>query len=337
MILSPNRHEKGLWWDRNWPVLEGCTPCSPACDNCFASGYAHRFENSLPYLRGLTNTDGKWNGTVALRKDQLKLPSTIKKPTVWFVTERSDLFHPAVPFEYILGVLTYAVIAPHHRYMILTKRPERMAEFFKWMDTEAPHRVETMRDCFWFVVTVWDQDSADRSIPLLLSIPVARRFISIEPLLGPVDLTSLTMDGANGFYECDALDTEGTGFYTSSKILGSLDFVIVGGESGLDARPTHPNWIRFLRDQCAAAKVPFFFKQWGEWAGGKFDRRKGKMICQPSQSGNEIGRIFWTNKGCPKVHLWDEADHYWTHASAFVGKKAAGRLIDGKEYLELPL
>ncbi len=289
MILSQKRHEKGLWWDRNWPVLEGCTPCSPACDNCFAAGYAHRFEKSLPYLRGLTTTDGKWNGAVALRKDQLKLPSTIKKPTVWFLTERSDLFHPAVPFEYILAVLTHAVMAQHHRYMILTKRPERMAEFFKWMDTEAPHRVETMRDCFWFGVTVWDQASADRSLPYLLGIRVAHRFISVEPMLGTINLEIIP-----GVFFDAGMPVE----WQRLSIPG-LDLVICGGETGLKARPVHPGWVRSLSDQCTAAKVPFFFKQWGEWAP-RFDG---------------VGREWPTR----------------------VGKKAAGRLIDGKEYLELPL
>lgn len=303
-ILSPKRHEKGLWWDRNWPVLEGCTPCSPACDNCFASGYAHRFENSLPYLRGLTTPEGKWNGTVALRKDQLELPSTIKKPTVWFVTERSDLFHPAVPFEYILGVLTYAVIAPHHRYMILTKRPERMAEFFRWMNTEAPHRVETMRDCFWFGVMVWDQDSADRSIPLLLSLPVAHRFISIEPMLGPVNIIR----------HCN----REAGAHSRFRPVPCVDLVICGGESGNEARPLSPEWVNFLRYQCTEAEMPFFFKQWGEWVHSS----------QADFSASPFAALASRNA---MYHVWGDGTRSYR-----LGKKAAGRLIDGKEHLELP-
>lgn len=311
--LSPKRHAKGLWWDRNWPVLEGCTPCSPACDNCFASGYAHRFENSLPYLRGLTTRDGKWNGSVVLRKDQFQLPSTIKEPTAWFVTERSDLFHPAVPFEYILAVLSYAVMAPQHRYMILTKRPERMAEFFKWMDTEATHRVETMRDCFWFGVTVWDQNSADRNIPFLLGLPVAHRFVSVEPMLGLVDIKMINDSAA------------------LAEIVGgpTIDLVICGGESGRNARPVHPDWIRSLRDQCSLAGVPFFFKQWGEWevASEENGHRDHDM---------ERNKAFWVAMD-GTIHKPSSKGLTNPIAMARVGKKAAGRLIDGKEYLELPL
>lgn len=87
MKIDDERLAKGLWWDRNWPALEGCTHCSPACDNCFAAEYAHRFGGALPYLAGLTGADGKWNGTVRMREDQLDLPLRTKRPTVWFVAK----------------------------------------------------------------------------------------------------------------------------------------------------------------------------------------------------------------------------------------------------------
>lgn len=380
MKPTEKRIEKGLWWDRNWPVLEGCAPCSPACDNCFAAEYAHRFGGSLPYLRGLTTKDGKWNGTVIMRQDQLELPLKTKKPTVWFVAERSDLFHPAVPFEFIASVFGAISHARHHNFMVLTKRPERMAEFFVWLSSETTHKeawVATVNhaeficgekkgargsendpaECLaisafydrsiiakgghphgshydqwplpnlWLGVTAENQEQAEKRIPLLLQTPSAHRFVSVEPMLGAIDLSQ----HLNLHWRSTAgIDLDAPQFEPR------LNWIICGGESGRNARPTHPDWVRSLRDQCHAAGVPFFFKQWGEWAGGKFDRRKGKMICNPSSVGEEIGRIFWTNKSFPKVKLWGESDHYWTHASTLVGKKAASRLLDGKEHLDFP-
>jgi hypothetical protein len=108
-----------------------------------------------------------------------------------------------------------------------------------------------------------------------------------------------------------------------------LDWAVVGFESGQHARPGNVAWVRLLRDQCKEAGCKFLFKQHGEWISGKFDKRKGKMVCDPTPS-HPKGRIFWTNPGQPKVHLWDEADHYWTNASALVGKAEAGRLLDGE-------
>jgi len=304
MKPSEKRIAKGLWWDRNWPVLEGCTPCSPACDNCFAAKYAHRFKDSLPSLRGLTNQEGKWNGMVMICRDQLKLPSTIKKPTVWFVTERSDLFHPLVPFGYIQAVLTYAAMAPHHRYMILTKRPERMAEFFQWMNSESTYSVETLQDCFWFGVTVWDQASADRSIPILCGLQVAHKFISIEPMLGPVNILR----------HCNREAAAHSRF----RPVPCVDLVICGGESGHEARALSPEWVNFLRYQCTDAKIPFFFKQWGEWS----HQSQADFTSSPFTALSSRNAMY---------HVWGDGTRSYR-----VGKKAAGRLLDGKEHMEFP-
>lgn len=319
MKPSEKRIAKGLWWDRNWPVLEGCTPCSPACDNCFAAKYAHRFKDSLPSLRGLTNQEGKWNGMVMICRDQLKLPSTIKKPTVWFVTERSDLFHPLVPFGYILAVLTYVAMAPHHRYMILTKRPERMAEFFQWMNSESTYSVETLQDCFWFGVTVWDQASADRSIPILCGLQVAHKFISIEPMLGAIDLSQ--------YLKLSWRSTAGIDL-DAPQFEPRLNLVICGGESGNNARPMHPDWVRSVRDKCQNARVPFFFKQWGEWAPGEHGHEVPIQRWAEIPEGEQVAR---------PLRLFGEEAARPCQLVARVGKKIAGRLIDGKEYLELPL
>lgn len=318
MKPTEKRIEKGLWWDRNWPVLEGCTPCSPACDNCFAAEYAHRFGGSLPYLRGLTTPEGKWNCTVIMRLDQLELPLKTKKPTVWFVAERSDLFHPAVLDEYLDRIFAIMTMSPQHTFMVLTKRPERMAKYFsEWLNgiksvqTSRPNIMGDLRLPIlnlWIGVTAENQEQAEKRIPLLLQTPAAHRFVSIEPILGTVNLTYLRLDGSNGFCECDALDTDGAGFYPSSKVLGPIDWVICGGESGHNARPVHHEWVRYLKNQCVHAEVPFFFKQWGEWAP------------------REVALKIYGSDYDPENKV----------AMARVGKKAAGRLLDGKEYLEFP-
>lgn len=316
------RLAKGLWWDRNWPVLEGCSPCSPACDNCFAAEYAHRFAGSLPYLASLTDANGKWNGTVRMRLDQLDLPLRTKKPTVWFVAERSDLFHPAVPDEYLDRIFAVMAMAPRHTFMVLTKRPERMRESFPGWD--GTRSVETMRPnimgalCLpfpniWLGTTVWDQDSADRNIPLLLDTPAAHSFVSVEPMLGAVDMK---------FHLGLAKNHE--------DLRGEIGWVICGGESGRNARPVHPDWVRSLRDQCAAAGVPFLFKQWGEWAPSSQAAGKGRIthaICPDGQVAPFVREKMLD--ACRDCTRWEDLRRG--------GKKAAGRLLDGREHLGVPL
>lgn len=313
---AEKRIKKGLWWDRNWPVLEGCTPCSPACDNCFAAEYAHRFEGSLPYLRGLTTPEGKWNGTVIMRQDQLDLPLKTKKPTVWFVAERSDLFHPAVTDEYLDRIFAVMAMSPQHTFMVLTKRPERMRDYFSgWVGgsrevkTSSPNIMGELRLPFpnlWIGVTAENQEQADKRIPFLLQTRAEHRFVSIEPLLSGIEISPyfwpqrLWMRNQVAFAE--------KAHEYPDCMVPMLDWVICGGESGRNARPVHPDWLRTLRDQCAAVGVPFFFKQWGEWAP------------------REIALKVYGEDYDPENKV----------AMARIGKKASGRLLDGKEHLELP-
>ena len=302
---AKKRIEKGLWWDRNWPVLEGCTPCSPACDNCFAAEYAHRFEGSLPYLRGLTTPEGKWNGTVIMRQDQLDLPLKTKKPTVWFVAERSDLFHPAVTDEYLDRIFAVMAMSPQHTFMVLTKRPERMRDYFSgWVGgsrevkTSRPNIMGELRLPFpnlWIGVTAENQEQADKRIPFLLETPAAHRFVSIEPMLGSVKLEDFDEELGAPYIGRDYLRITHDPVQ-QVDVRGRIDWIICGGESGRKARPVHPDWVRAIRDQCAEAGVPFFFKQWGEY--------------RPAESISET--------------------------MVRSGKTAAGRLLDGKEHLEFP-
>ncbi|MFA7346888.1 MAG: phage Gp37/Gp68 family protein [Desulfurivibrionaceae bacterium] len=346
---SEKRLAKGLWWDRNWSVLEGCTPCSPACDNCFAAEYAHRFAGSLPYLRGLTNADGKWNGTVLMRQDQLDLPLRTKKPTVWFVAERSDLFHPAVSDEYLDRIFAVIALAPQHTFMVLTKRPERMAAYFRgWVDgvktvkTSAPNIIGELRlplPNLWLGTTIWDQASADRNIPVLLQTRAENRFVSIEPMLGPINLASHFWP--QRLWKRDQVAFAEKAHEYIDCMIPMLDWVICGLESGRNARPGHPAWVRAQRDQCAAAGVPFFFKQWGEWAQCDPDSEAARSTphsgyCSPvaHTSFAEQQRSYCYPGGKIKGERALIEDGFCYVAR--VGKKASGRLLDGKEHLEFP-
>lgn len=295
------RLAKGLWWDRNWGVVEGCSKVSQGCQNCFAEVYAHRFGKSLSYLKDLTDDNGHWTGKVNFRFDQINLPLLTKKPKVWFVGERSDLFHESVPFEYIAKVFatmgmccTAKDARKNHLFIVLTKRPERMREFLDfWTIFQNLPNVLTG-------VTAENQEQADARIPVLLSVPVAKRFVSIEPMLGPIDLFR-----GHDYLTEPAKDKDGKP--CRKKV---IDWVICGGESGSGARPVHPHWVRSVRDECRAAGVPFLFKQWGEWAEDK-----------------QHGLATACARGCrfPDGTMVER-----------VGKKTAGRMLDGKEHLGWP-
>ncbi|WP_068929322.1 DUF5131 family protein [Planobispora rosea] len=225
----------------SWNPVRGCTKVSAGCDNCYAEAISTH-----------------WNGpgsfeVVRLVPEVLDAPLDWRKPRRVFVNSMSDLFHADVPDEFILEVFTRMWWAPAHTFQVLTKRHARMATLIPTLEAELRRREAdlTLVDCptpltwplpnVWLGVSVEDAHWARIRIPSLLRTPAAIRFISAEPLLGPLDLTGW-------------LGTDG------------LDWVITGGESGPRARPPHPAWFRSLRDQCAAAGVPFFFKQWGQWS-----------------------------------------------------------------------
>lgn len=238
----------GKYWDKPWSLISGCTPCSPGCDHCWSASLTHRFtrEGEPGHSSGiLTDEKGHFNGTSVLHPERLTIPMKRKMPTAWAIW--GDLFHEEVPFEFILAALAHAVTAhERHKYLILTKRPARMLEFFRWMDNDAPYRVEMSRDCWWLGCTVCNQQEADEKIPLLLQIPAAVRWVSIEPMLGEIDLKYPTFNGA------DSLDS-----------LEGIHLVALGGETGPGARRLNLEWVRSIRDQCQASGVPFFFKAWG--------------------------------------------------------------------------
>jgi protein gp37 len=219
------------WTDATWNPVRGCTKVSAGCKNCYAETFAERW-------RGIPGHPFEQGFDLKLVPEKLGEPLKWKKPRRIFVNSMSDLFHEKIPFEYIDQVWRVMAEAFQHTFQILTKRPARMLEFFEWTKTNLK---KAHMDEWWkgystmphvhFGVSVENQRAADERIPLLLRMPAAVRFISCEPLLEHVILTSFP------------------------------DWVIVGGESGHGARQMDPTWARSLRDQCSAAGVPFFMKQ----------------------------------------------------------------------------
>jgi protein gp37 len=313
------------WTDATWNPITGCSIVSPGCTNCYAMKLAGGRLKHHPSRAGLTkesNAGPVWTGEVRLNQQWLVQPLGWRRPRHVFVCAHGDLFHPNVPDEWIDRVFAVMQSAPRHTFQILTKRADRAREYLTdlyraantdtWFERGFTAPIEGAPETpfanVWIGVSVEDQHSADERIPQLLETPAALRFLSCEPLLGPVDLKS------------------GVG---RNWIMGgpcwSLDWIIVGGESGPNARPSHPDWIRSLRDQCREAHVPFFFKQWGEYGTPTQPsmlnlQERGIVLCADGSQWN--GRT----QNAPKHSV----------ALRRCGKKAAGRALDGEIWDQMP-
>lgn len=301
------------WTEATWNPIVGCSIVSPGCTNCYAMKMAARIEamGSQPRYAGTTkkvNGCAVWTGKLAEAPEStLTEPLRRKKPTTYFVNSMGDLFHEDCPDEWIDKVFAVMALAPRHTFQVLTKRASRMRQYVSGARDRLIRKTSEGNDNVgirtatayhsstriggeqpWPLPNVWlgvsteRQKEADERIPDLLATPAAVRFISAEPLLGPLDLMEVIPNPIIW-----------SPVHGMSRL---LDWVIVGGESGADARPMHPDWARSLRDQCAAAGAAFFFKQWGsnipdEARAGRYRR---------------------------------------------VSKKAAGRLLDGCEHNAVP-
>ena len=227
------------WTDETWNPITGCKKVSDGCKNCYAERMAKRLAGRYGYP-----ADDPFKPT--LHEDKLDVPLKWKKPRRIFVCSMGDLFHEDVHRETILRVWKTMAESPQHTFQVLTKRPERMMYILEqWMH---PALRLSLVDHTWPLPNVWlgvtaeNQETADQRIPILLNTPAAVRFVSCEPLLGPVDLHPGWL-------------------LPISPTTSKLNQVIVGGESGPGARPMNPDWARSIRDQCKAAGVPFFMKQ----------------------------------------------------------------------------
>jgi putative ABC transporter subunit len=224
------------WTDKTWNPITGCTKFSDGCQNCYAEVMARR-------LQAMGQEKYKNGFTLTLHEDSLQEPMLWKKPHTIFVCSMSDLFHKDVSFDFIDKVMNIIKQTPHHRYQILTKRAERMKEYFS--NRENPKNV-------WLGVTVENKVSKSR-IDVLRTLNAPIRFLSCEPLLEDLGVIDL----------------------------GNIDWVIVGGESGRCARPMLEEWVLSIKKQCEKQETAFFFKQWGTWGSDGVKRSKhlnGKKI-----------------------------------------------------------
>lgn len=268
------------WTDASWSPITGCTRVSPGCDHCYSAALSKRLAAmGQKKYQGIVGK-GHFNGVVKTWYDELSKPLNWKKPKMIFVNSMSDTFHKDVPFEFIDQIFLTIERTPWHTYQILTKRPDRMAEYTTRHVRELYDNALTMAQLahVWPLPNVWlgtsveDQQRADERIPWLLKCPASVRFLSCEPLLSAVDLQSLPDPLNEPGWKFDCLrpyrwrECRPSGFVddpTWNDGRPRIDWVIVGGESGHGARPCNINWIRSISQQCAAAGVACFVKQLG--------------------------------------------------------------------------
>jgi protein gp37 len=280
------------WTDYNWNFLRGCSRVSEGCRNCYAEKIAARFSGEgQPYygLAQIIRTSGvdvqdgristshathsRWTGEISFHEDILLQPLRWTKPRKVFVNSMSDLFHEKVSDEMLDKAFAVMALTPQHTYQILTKRPERMMRYFggihdvlleRWWDA-APLR-SRLTDAFdelplpnvWLGVSVEDQKTFEERWPLLASVPAAVRWLSCEPLLGPIDFFYYGGDWGDPISFSQLRGTDAT-----DPDIPGVDWIVVGGESGSDARPCQIEWLSEIVNQCYVADVPVFVKQLG--------------------------------------------------------------------------
>ncbi|MBS7699200.1 MULTISPECIES: phage Gp37/Gp68 family protein [unclassified Chelatococcus] len=319
------------WTDATWNPIVGCSIVSPGCTNCYAMKMSDRIEKMTPgshYAGTTMRVKGKpvWTSKMAMAPDAiLTQPLRWKRPRRVFVNSMGDLFHESVPDDWIDRVFAVMALAPQHSFQVLTKRSARMRDYLctragdwvlelsravreaslvKWADRPDRATPRWPLPNVWLGVSAEDQRRWEERIPDLKATPATVRFVSAEPLLGPI-----------------------------VGDISGLDWIIVGGESGPGSRPMHPDWARSIRDQCAAAGVPFFFKQWGDWSVA-LDRSREDPDWS-ADYGYKLSRtrpdIAWLNlEGGSGFH----GERF--HVMRRIGKRSAGRLLDGIEHNAMP-
>lgn len=319
------------WTDHTFNPWIGCTKVGPGCDHCYA-------ENLMDKRMGVA-VWGPGNERVRTKPANWKMPLRWNAQADAFMAQHgrrqrvfcaslADVFDNAVDPQWRADLFELIAATPNLDWLLLTKRIGNVGNMLP-----VPFDFDRHFPNVWIGATIVNQAEADRDIPKLLQVPARVRFLSMEPLLGPVDLTSIDVFGGDAVIfplkgTTNCVNDEGE----PADDVPALDWVIVGGESGPGARPMHPDWARSLRDQCEAAGVPFLFKQWGDWAP-----------VTESPVHPEATRL--PGNLCKVSHDGVTADHYIAISTdggrrryelQRVGKKAAGRLLDGRTWDGFP-
>jgi len=308
------------WTDATWNPVVGCSKVSAGCEHCYAERMAARLARmgKVAHYRDVAY-GGEWTGRIEVAGQSVwAKPLQWQKPRVIFVTSMGDLFYACEQHmpQVVDRVFMTAAAAPQHQFVLLTKRPAAAEQYFMERITAFDTGHWPLQNV-WIGATVENQAVVAQRIEPLLRIGDMgwRIWVSCEPLLGPVF---------------------GDGLYPDTS-WSRLSGVVVGGESGPGARPMHPDWARGIRDHCGQTGTPFFFKQWGEWLSGCFftdtihahDSQNPELGSRfPCMDWDEDGKAFETGSS------W--MDDLSEHAVYHVGKRRAGRLLDGREHNDLP-
>lgn len=336
-----SENSKIEWTDHTFNPWEGCQRVGPGCDHCYAETRNARFAGGVAV---------NWGPGAPRRRTS---PANWRKPIQWnarhdaffaahgrrqrvFCASLADVFDNAVNVQWRYDLLRLIMDTPNLDWLLLTKRIGNAAAMLEqamraltsgregWADNHGLSNV-------WIGATIVNQAEADRDIPKLLATPAAVRFLSMEPLLGPVDLSAVSFTASPGYFG-DALGWHHQPHCSRHERYPAVDWVIVGGESGPGARPMHPDWARSLRDQCAVAGVPFLFKQHGEWAPGSGDFGAGRFeTAAVAHDGRVVGGGFSATgypAGAASADGWAMVHR--------AGKKATGRQLDGVQHDGFP-
>lgn len=307
------------WTGATWNPITGCSIKSSGCTNCYAMELAATRLRHHPSRQGLTRQlpSGRyvWSGEVRFNEQWLNQPLQWKKPLIIFVCAHGDLFHEDVPTEWIDRVFGVIRQCPHHVFQVLTKRSERMLEYSLRQQTDRGLSGWPLPNV-WFGVSIEDQKTYDERVLSLAATPASTRFISAEPLLGEINM------GLLGIVPKTILPN-------FTPLHSCIDWVIVGGESGRHARPMHPDWARLIRDQCKEVGISFFFKQWGEWFPQCHWEDNPDLVL-PDDS------FAYRHNPENGVFHFEEPKGRLTAVMHRVGKAKAGRVLDGREWNEMP-
>lgn len=313
------------WTDHTFNPWEGCQKVGPGCDHCYAETRNARFAGGTainwgPGAPRRHTSVANWRKPIAWNKTADKFFTQHGRRQRVFCASLADVFDNAVDPQWRADLFDLILATPNLDWLLLTKR---IGNVRKMLNDVAMCRsaLLTANDDYrppanvWIGATVVNPEEVRRDIIKLLRVPAAKRFLSIEPLLTEMNLDVIDLDGYSEIYPlrvttgCE--DEDGN----PCPDLPALDWVIVGGESGHKARPIHPDWVRRIRDQCQAASIPFLFKQWGEWL--------------PDRSEYIVPLLNFESRHCWGGHGIESYSHK-------VGKKAAGRLLDGRTWDEAP-